>query len=218
MRLIDWIRWGAGPVVAPVHARTERRVEHQTRRHPGRGFEVGVDVEGRREVVIGLEMALRRTRVVGQRGVGGLRGDARDTGREVEELVLECGGGGVEPQRFGVEFHGRAHVGHTVLFRGEVVYLIPLRTGRHDCGCGREKEDDFLHVRSVWFALGASVRRREIAAKVEKQSPTPKYCGRKFRKTILNDLLLSDLSGRALRSRWRVGWSARGRSRLGAGA
>ena len=43
---------------------------------------------------------------------------------------------------------------HTVLFRGEVVYLIALGVSAGGDGCGGQNEEKFFHNELVWFILG----------------------------------------------------------------
>ena len=150
---------GTRPVVAPVHRGAKGGVEGQTHRHPVERLVVDVGVEGRRDFVVRGEVALGRgARVVGQRGVGGLRGDARDADRDVEFRLLEGSGGRVEPHGLGVELHGRTDVSHTVLLRGEVVYLVSFGRGRERCRRGGQKEEDFFHVKWFRLILGGPLR------------------------------------------------------------
>ena len=128
------------PVVAPVHRGAERRVEGQTDRHPVEGFvvEVGVKRSGY-AVVRGVVLRFGLARIVGERRIGSLRSDTRDADRNVELGVLKRSGGGVEPDRFGVEFHGCTHMAHTVLLRGEVVHLISFGVCSGGGGSGGQK-------------------------------------------------------------------------------
>ena len=80
----------SGPIVAPVHRRTEGGVESQADRHPVQRLVVEIGVERGCDLVVRREVpGLGLARVVGQGGISGFRVYSRDADRKVELRALE---------------------------------------------------------------------------------------------------------------------------------
>ena len=183
-----------GPVRRPFHGRAERCGEVDADAQPLGGFVVEIDVHRGRNLVVGLRFYAVFARIVDV-AVSYVGGNSRDAGRNIEFGGLESGCRRVEMQRLRVEFERGAHVAHTVLFRGEIVYLITLGVSAGGDGSGGQNEEKFFHNELVWFILGMPRRHAKSGAKVGKLSPRPKLFGLKFPKNVLNGIALAELPG-----------------------